>query len=143
MDKLRAEAELVLVERFDKDNVMALATVDNGLPQVRYVNAWYHAGAFYVITYALSGKMKQIETNPAVSLAGEWFTAQGVGENLGFVGKAENLALCQQLRSVFASWIDNGHTNFADENTVILRISLTRGVLFSHGTRFDLDFTAD
>lgn len=143
MEKLRVETRKIMQERFGKDNVMALATVEGGQPRVRYVNAYYENGAFYVITYALSGKMQQIGQNPAVSLAGEWFTAQGVGENLGFVGKPENLALTAKLRQVFASWIDNGHTNFSDENTCILRVRLTEGVLFSHGTRYAIDFAAE
>ena len=46
--------------------------------------------------------------------------------------------MTDKLRQVFASWIDNGHTNLADEHTVILRIRLTEAVLFSHGTRYEL-----
>ena len=42
----------------------------------------------------------------------------------------------------FAAWIDNGHNDFSDENTRILRIRLTAGVLFSNVTRYDLDFGA-
>ena len=38
--------------------------------------------------------------------------------------------------------VDNGHNDFSDENTRILRIRLTDGVLFSHGTRYELDFGA-
>lgn len=45
------------------------------------------------------------------------------------------------MKTVFAQWIDNGHNNFEDENTCILRIDLTDGVLFSNGTRYDFDFT--
>lgn len=35
-------------ERFGKDNVLALATLEDGLPAVRYVNAYYERGAFYI-----------------------------------------------------------------------------------------------
>lgn len=45
------------------------------MPSVREVNASYENGAFYIITYALSGKMKHLESNSAVAMAGEWFTA--------------------------------------------------------------------
>ena len=48
-------------------------------PYVRYVNAYYEDGAFYIITYALSNKMKHIKENPVVAIAGEWFTAHGKG----------------------------------------------------------------
>lgn len=131
------EAEEIMRERFGCDNVLALATVEEGMPWVRSVNAYYEDGAFYVITYALSNKMRQIGRQPAVALAGDWYTARGLGENLGYVGKPENQPLVEKLRKAFAAWIDNGHTNFADENTVILRIRVTGATLFSHGTRYD------
>ncbi len=127
-------------ERFGKDSLLALATAADGVPYVRTVNAYYENGAFYVITYALSGKMKQIEQNPVVALCGDWFTAHGRGENLGWFGRPENKAIAAKLNNAFAAWINNGHNNFADENTIILKIQLTHGVLFSHGTRYDIDF---
>ncbi|MBE5804119.1 MAG: pyridoxamine 5'-phosphate oxidase family protein [Clostridiales bacterium] len=137
MSNWSGEAEAIMQERFSHDNVLALATVKDGAPWVRSVNAYYENGAFYVITYALSNKMRQIAENPAVALAGDWYTARGVGESMGYVGKRENQALTARLRQAFSSWIDNGHTNFADENTVILRIRVTEATLFSHGTRYD------
>lgn len=138
MKKLSAEAEKIMVERFGKDSVIALATVENETPSVRYVNAYYEDGAFYIITHALSNKMKHIENNPAVALAGEWFTAHGTGVNMGWFGKDENRALAEKLKSAFAEWIGNGHNDFDDENTVILCVELTGGILLSHGTRYEL-----
>ena len=73
----------ILMERFGKDSLMALATVDHGIPSVRTVNAVYIDSAFYVVTYALSAKMQQIAKNPTVAVCGEWFTAHGVVENQG------------------------------------------------------------
>ena len=131
------EAEKIMVERFGKDIVIALATTENGIPSVRYVDAFYENGAFYVITYALSNKMKHIKNNPIVAIAGEWFTAHGKGINLGYFGKPENKAIAEKLKIAFAGWIDNGHVNFDDENTIILRIELTDGLLLSHGTRYE------
>ena len=115
--------------RNQKDNIIALATVENGMPCVRNVDAYYEDGAFYVITYALSNKMKQIEKNPVVAIAGDWFTAHGKGINLGYFGKDENKNIAAKLKKAFCAWIDNGHTNFEDENTCILCIQLTDGVL--------------
>ncbi|MGI6018168.1 MAG: pyridoxamine 5'-phosphate oxidase family protein [Marvinbryantia sp.] len=137
MNKFSREAEKVMIERFGKDTVLTLATTDNGIPYARYVNAYYENGAFYVITYALSNKIKQIMHNPNVAIAGDWFTAHGKGMNLGYFGKAENNVIAEQLRNVFSAWIDNEHNDFDDENTIILRIELTDGVLFSHGTRYE------
>lgn len=75
MKKLSEDAEKIMAERFGKDTIIALATVENEVPFVRYVNAYYENGAFYIITYALSNKMKHIESNSTVAIAGEWFTA--------------------------------------------------------------------
>ena len=61
--------------------------------------------------------------------------------NLGYFGKVENEAIAKRMRETFAEWIDNGHNNFEDENTCILKIELTSGVLFSHGTKYEIDFT--
>lgn len=130
----------ILTERFGKDSLIALATVSEGIPHVRTVDGVYMDGAFYVVTHALSGKMQQIGQNPVVAISGEWFTAHGVGENLGHVLLPENKAIMEILRAAFAAWYDNGHTNEADPNTCLLKLRLTDGVLFSNGTRYDIDF---
>ena len=131
------EIEKILKERFDKDSIMALATVSENIPHVRNVDAFYEDGAFYVLTYGLSGKMKQIEENPMVGLAGEWFTGHGKAENLGYFGKEENAQIAKRMKEVFSAWIDNGHNDFSDVNTCILRIELTDGVLFADGKRYE------
>lgn len=133
-------AEAIMLERFGHDSIISLATAANSLPHVRNVDAFYEDGSFYVLTHALSGKMKQIEANPVVAIAGEWFTAHGLGENLGWFGKEENARLAARMRSVFADWITNGHLDLSDPNTCILRIRLTKAVLLSHGTRYELDY---
>ena len=141
MEKLSSEAKKIMIERFEKDNIIALATLENGIPYVRNVNAYYEDGAFYIITYSLSNKMKQIEKNSMVAIAADWFTAHGKGINLGYFGKTENKDIAEKLKKAFHTWIDNGHNNFDDENTCILCVQLTDAVLFSHGTRYDIDFT--
>ena len=141
MTKLTKEAEQIMIERFGKDSVIALATTEDGIPHVRNVNAFYDNGAFYVISYGRSNKMKQIEKNPVVAIAGDWFTAHGKAVNLGYFGKDENIEIAGKLRKAFAEWIDNGHNDFNDINTCILCIKLTDGLLLSHGTRYDIDFS--
>ena len=141
MEKLTKETDAILLERFGKDSIIALATAIDNIPYVRSVNAFYENGAFYVLTHGLSNKMKQIEENPAVALSGEWFTAQGKGVHLGYFGKADNARIAEIMRDVFSAWIDNGHNDFDDINTCILRIELTSGILFSNGKRYEIDFT--
>ena len=81
--------------------------------------------------------MQHIKVNPIVAIAGEWFTAHGRGINLGYFGKKENRIIADKLKNVFAEWIDNGHNDFDDENTVILCVELIDGLLFSHGARYE------
>lgn len=137
MKRLSEEAEKIMIERLGKDTVIVLATVKDGVPYVRYVNAYYDNGAFYIITYALSDKMKHIENDSVIAIAGEWFTAHGRGIDLGWLGKEENHKIARRLKKVFSEWIDNGHTDLDDENTVILCVELTDGLLLSHGTRYE------
>ena len=141
MEKLTKEVDAILLERFGKDSIIALATAVDNIPYVRSVDAFYENGVFYVLTHGLSSKMKQIEHNSTVALSGEWFTAQGKGLNLGYFGKADNLHIANKMKQVFSAWIDNGHNNFDDTNTCILCIKLTNGILFSNGTRYEIDFT--
>lgn len=138
MKEFSQETEQIMTERFGKDTVIALATTENETPYVRYVDAYYEHGAFYIITHGLSNKMKHIKNNPVVAIAGEWFTAHGRGISLGYFGKQENCVMAEKLKKVFAGWIDNGHNNFDDENTIILRVELIDGLLLSHGTRYEL-----
>lgn len=135
---MKDKLEKIMIERFGKDCVIALATLENNMPFVRFVNGYYEDGMFYVITHALSAKMKQIEKNPVVAISGEWFTGHGKGINLGYFGRKENEAIAEKLKNVFAEWIDNGHNDFSDENTCILCIQLTDGTILSHGTPYEI-----
>ena len=137
MDKKALE---IMNQRFGCDSLISLATLNNGAPSVRIVNSYYENGSFYTITHALSNKIKQIEINPTVAICGEWFTADGVGDNLGYVCDEKNEDIADKLRTVFAEWYSNGHTDENDPNTIILRIRLTDAILFNHGTRYDIDF---
>ena len=141
MEKLTKEAEAVLLERFGKDSIIGLATTIDNIPYVRNVDAYYEDGSFYVLTYGLSNKMKQIEKNPTVAIAGFWFTAHGKGVNLGYFGKEENKEIADKMRKIFAEWINNGHNNFEDVNTCILRIDLTEGIMLTPDKRYEIDFT--
>ncbi len=134
------ETKKIMAERFGHDSLIALATVKGDRPSVRTVDGYYEDGAFYVITYALSNKMKDIEANPNVAVSGEWFSGHGIGENLGWFCKKENTEVANTLRKAFEAWIDNGHNNFDDENTCILKIRLTDGMLVADGKWYGIEF---
>ena len=128
----------ILNERFSKDSLMALATVDsNGIPWVRTIDAIFYEDSFYTITYALSNKVKQIEANSNVAISGEWFSGHATGENLGHIKSENNKEIADKLRKAFSAWYGNGHINEDDINTIILRIKLTDGILFSNGTKYE------
>ena len=60
MEKIFREAEKIMMDRFGKDSIISLATTEDDKPYVRSVNSFYDSGSFYVLTYGLSNKMKQI-----------------------------------------------------------------------------------
>ena len=63
MGQWNQDAEKIMIDRFGRDTIIALSTVKDDMPYVRYVNAYYENGTFYIITHALSNKMKHIENN--------------------------------------------------------------------------------
>lgn len=130
------DANKIMIERFGHDCLISVATVDGTHPSVRTVNSYYEEGAFYVVTYALSNKMKQIKANPDIAICGEWFSAHAIGENLGYVRDESNAAMMAKLREAFASWYNNGHTNEDDPNTCLLCIRLTDGVLIDQDVKY-------
>ncbi len=134
----------------NKDNLISLATIatepsvdGNPIPVVRDVDAYYEDCAFYIVTYAKSNKMRQIAKNKEVAFAvnAEWFSGNGIGENLGWVLDPKNADLRTKLRKVFAAWYDEAN-NEKDENCCILAIHFTRGTVIKdhHAVRYDMDF---
>ena len=138
MGNWNEKAEEIMKERFGRDSVISLATAASGTPYVRPVNAYYKGGSFCVVTYALSRKMDQIKENDIVAISGEWFSGHGRAINLGYFGKDNNAAIAGELKKAFDEWIDNGHMNLNDKNTIILEIKIIDAVLVSHGVRYEL-----
>jgi len=127
----------IMNERFGKDSFISIATMGGNRPSVRMVNGYYEDGAFYVVSYTLSNKMKQIKANPEVAVCGiEWFSGHGTGENLGWVRDECNAAIMAKLRKVFASWYTGGHVNEDDRNTCLMRVRLTDGVIIDYEKKY-------
>ena len=126
---------------YGKDTVMALATVHEGKASIRNINAYYKDSSFYITSYALSNKMKEIEQNPSAALCHGLFVAHGTGENLGNPLKKSNLALRDELKRVFCAFYDK-HVNEADKNTCILKITLTDAVVFHNNYKYRVDFAS-
>ena len=141
------EGMKILNERFGngKDNVIALATISLDLsadgkprPCVRDVDAFYEDGVFYITTHALSNKVKQIESNPEVSISANFedFFSSGIAKNLGWVLEPSNAELRTKLRNVFSAWYDFANDE-KDKNCCIVAIYMKKGTLrIDHGTTF-------
>lgn len=128
----------ILKERFSKDSLMALATIDEkGIPWVRTIDAIFYEDSFYTITYALSNKMLHINSNNNVAISGEWFSGHGIGINIGHIKLKENEEIAERLKAAFSSWYSNGHINEDDVNTIILKIKVTDGILFANGQKYE------
>ena len=105
----------IMMERFGKDSLIAIATTDGERMYNRTVDAYYEDSAFYVSTYALSNKIKQIESNPEVAVCAiDWFSGHGNGQNLGWVLDPKNSEIRLKLRKAF-EWYDNAN-NEQDQN---------------------------
>ncbi len=140
----------------NKDGLISLSTIALELgadgksrPAARLVDAYYEDGAFYTVSYATTAKMRQIAQNPevAVCIIVENFTADGIGENLGWVCDVKNAQMMKKLRVIFADWYHDAN-NDEDPNTCLLRIRLTKGLWNDahKGIRNEIDFinqTAD
>lgn len=135
---MKKDIECIFYKRFSTDSLVSVATVDEkGMPWVRIVDAIYVDGAFYTITNTATNKMKHINANPVVGICGEWFSGHGKAETLGYICNEENKNMADKLREAFASWYDNGHTDESDVNTIILKITVTDGILYKDGKRIE------
>lgn len=130
----------ILDKRFGCDSLIALATCVDNKPSVRTVDAYYEKGSFYIVTNARSGKMQQIGKNPIVAVSGEWFTAHGEAENIGYICNPKNHDIADKLRTAFAEWYEDGDVDESDTDTIILRVWLKDAVLFDNGKKYDLNF---
>lgn len=67
--------------------------------------------------------MPQIAQNQhvAICIITESFTADGIGENLGWVCDEKNKEMIAKLRAIFASWYNEAN-NDENPNTCLLRI---------------------
>lgn len=133
------ESLKVMDELFGRDTAMSFATVNGEKPNLRVVNAYYKDAAFYITTYTLSNKMKEISANPHVAINHNLFVAHGLGENLGHPLDEGNKDLREELRHVFSSFYDR-HVDEQDKNTCILKVELWDALVFAHDFKYFVNF---
>lgn len=131
----------VMNELFARDYQFALATANNDIPSVRFVDTFYDNGCFYIVTYAKSNKVREIEINKNVSLCNKLYSFKGVAYNQGHPLEPQNREIREKLISAFEPWYFK-HNNENDENMCYVKVELTNGFLYKDGTGFKVDFIA-
>lgn len=130
---------IVMNELFAKDYQFVLATTNNEVPSVRFVDTFYDNECFYIVTYAKSKKVQEIEINKNVSLCNKSYNFKGFAYNQGHPLNPQNSEIRKKLISAFEPWYFK-HNNENDENMCFLKVELTNGFFYKDGTGFKVDF---
>ena len=136
-EKQQKDIEM-LNERFGKDTLLSLATIDGSRPTVRIVNAYFEDGSFYTIVDAKSEKLKQIKQNGLVGVcSNDYFSAHGIAVNLGQFCNDEENELARKIKNIYSAWWED---EFRNIEKAVLQIKLTDAVFFDFQTRYVMDF---
>lgn len=133
------EALIVLRQLFAKDCQFALATSEENIPSVRFTDTFYDDGAFYIVTYAKSRKVKEIEGNPRVELCDKLHRFGGKAYNIGHPLSEYNLQIREKLIKAFEPWYF-AHNNENDPNMCYVKIELSYGFFHKDGIGYRVDF---
>lgn len=127
-------------ELFERDYQFALATSDNNVPSVRFVDTYFDGNSFYVVTYAKSQKVKEILKNPSVALCGrKAFVFYGKANKIGHPLLPENKLIREKLIVAFEPWYFK-HNNENDENMCYIKIEPSNGFFHKDGTGYKINF---
>jgi len=129
----------VLETLFARDYQFALATSNNNIPAVRFIDTFYDNGVFYIVTSRKSNKVKEIEHNPVVSLSKDLYRFTGIARNIGHPLLKENLKIREKLIKVFEPWYF-AHNNENDENMCYIKVDLSQGLFYKDGTGYKVNF---
>lgn len=129
----------ILKELFGRDYTFVLATAQNNIPSQRVVDTYYSNGAFWIVTYALSNKVKEISANPHVSLCNTFHGFSGKAYYMGHPLNEDNKEIRQKLIKAFEPWYF-AHNNEADENMCYLKIEPEQGFFHKDGTGYKVNF---
>ncbi|MBB2183949.1 pyridoxamine 5'-phosphate oxidase family protein [Lachnospiraceae bacterium MD1] len=129
----------ILTELFGQDFLFSLATVKDQKPAVRVIDTYCEDGIFWVVTHALSNKVKEIEANSNVALCNNFYSFTGNTYNVGHPLKEENRQIREKLIKVFEPWY-YAHNDENDNNMCYVRIDLTNGFFHKDGKGYKVDF---
>lgn len=129
----------VIKELFARDYQFALATTNDNIPSVRFIDTFYDDNAFYIVTYAKSQKMKELEKNSRVSMCNKLYCFSGNAYNIGHPLCEKNYAIREKLIKAFEPWYF-AHNNEKDENMCYVKIDLKQGFFYKDGIGYKVDF---
>lgn len=138
--ELFEKSNKILTDLFGLDFQFSLATVSDNKPSVRVVDTFYESGSFWVVTYGLSNKARDIENNSNVALCNNLYSFRGKAYNVGHPLKEENKKIREKLTKVFEPWYF-AHNNEDDVNMCYIKIDLTDGFFYKDGKGYKVDFT--
>lgn len=127
---------------FGRDEQFALATTGEDGPSNRFVDTYFTDGSFYIVTYALSRKVKETAADPRAALCSAKLHAfSGKVDNIGHPLKPENAEIRDKLIQAFAPWYFR-HNNEDDPHMCYLRFTPESGFFQADGTGWRVDFKA-
>lgn len=128
-------------ELFSRDYQFALSTCDNNIPSVRFIDAYFDGEAFYVVTYALSQKIRDIASNSNVALCGrKAHSFSGIADNIGHPLLPQNAQIRDTLIKIFEPWYFEAN-NEEDSNMCYVKIKPTSGFFYKDGIGYKMNFT--
>ncbi|MEA5040224.1 MAG: pyridoxamine 5'-phosphate oxidase family protein [Clostridiaceae bacterium] len=139
--KTYQECLRTMEELFAHDCQFALATSRENIPSVRCVDMLYDDGAFFVVTYAASQKIREISDNPNVSFCRDMYRFSGKAQNIGHPLRPENAAIREKLTEAFKTWYFR-HNDEGDADMCYVKIILANGFFHKDGTGWAVDFSA-
>lgn len=129
----------VMNDLFARDYQFALATTNNNIPSVRFVDTYFDDSCFYIVTYSKSKKVQELELNSNISLCNNLYSFSGTAVNIGHPLKQENSEIRKKLISAFEPWYFK-HNNENDENMCYIKVELRQGFFYKDGNGYKVDF---
>lgn len=133
------ESLKVLGELFKRDYQFALSTCQNNIPSVRFVDTYYDDNAFWIVTYAKSRKVVEINENKNVALCNKCYSFDGKAYNVGHPLKEENKDIRSKLIKAFEPWYFK-HNDEDDPNMCYVKIEIEHGFFYKDGMGYKVDF---
>ncbi|MBQ8575470.1 MAG: pyridoxamine 5'-phosphate oxidase family protein [Clostridia bacterium] len=134
------KALAIMSELFSKDYQFAIATSEDNIPSVRFIDTYFDGKYFYFVSNEKSQKVKEIRANPNVALSSrKVHSFCGYAHNIGHPLLQENNALRETLTKVFHEWYFE-HNNEKEETMCYVRIEPKAGFFHKDGTGYKIDF---